>query len=93
MMNLISSIPAEKVKAFSMDSADVSDKTLDKLGIHYTQRAMNEFKAYGMDALPGTITSASTTPVQFLQQFLPEVIRVVTQARVADRLLGRDIAG
>ena len=86
-------IPAEKVKAYAMD-ADTTEQSLNMLGVNWTDRAMRDMKAFAQDAAPSTITSQSiSNAVQFLQHFLSEQIKVVTQARVADRLLGRDIAG
>lgn len=87
--NLKLSIPAKDVHALDIMDADITEVTLDNFGIHYEQKAMDEFRAYAEDSA----TAASATPVQFLQHFIPEMIRVVTKARVADRLLGRDIAG
>lgn len=87
------SIPAEKVKPYAMD-ADTTENSLHMLGINWTSQSLRDIKAFAQDALPNTITSQSiSNAVQFLQHFLPEQIKVVTQARVADRLLGRDIAG
>lgn len=87
------SIPAQRVKAYAMDS-DTTMVTLSNLGVNATDSAMREFMQYAQDAAPSTITSPSaSTPVQFLQHWLPEAIKVVTKARVADRLLGREIAG
>lgn len=87
------SIPADKVKAYAMDS-QTTEKTLDLLGIHYSARALDEFKAYAMDALPKLQTTASNmTPVQFLQYWFPDMVKVVTQSLDADAILGRDFAG
>jgi hypothetical protein len=87
------SIPADKVKAYAMDS-QTTEKTLDLLGIHYSTRALDEFKAYAMDALPKLQTTASNmTPVQFLQYWFPDMVKVVTQSLDADAILGRDFAG
>lgn len=87
------SIPALKVRAYAMD-ADTTTQTLGNLGVNFSDAAVREFMQYAQDAAPNTVTTPSAaTPVQFLQHFLPEVIRVVTRARVADRLFGRDIAG
>ena len=93
MKNLKLSIPAQKVRAYAMDE-DTTMTTLSNLGFNASESAMGEFMQYAQDAEPTTITAPSTsTPVQFLQHWLPEAIKVVTKARVADRLLGRDIAG
>ena len=87
------SIPAQRVRAYAMD-ADTTMTTLSNLGVNASEAAMRDFMQYAQDAAPNTITAPSNaTPVQFLQHWLPEAIRVVTKARVADRLLGRDIAG
>ena len=93
MKDLKLSIPAAKVRPYAMDE-DTTMATLSNLGINASESVMREFMRYAQDAAPAGITTpTSTTPVQFLQHFLPDVIKVVTKARVADRLLGRDIAG
>lgn len=87
------SIPADKVKAYAMDEA-TTETTLDALGVHYTAHAMDEFRAYAQDAAPALQTSPSNmTPVQFLQYWIPEMIKIVTASRDADEILGRDFAG
>lgn len=93
-------IPAEKVRSYVMDS-DTTEKTLDMLGVGYTQKAVQDmkeyFKAYGFDAaLPNVamITTPSvSTLIQLLQHWLPEVVEVVTAARDIDNIVGRTIAG
>lgn len=87
------SIPADKVKAYAMDEK-TTEKTLDFLGVHYSERAMDEFRAYATDAAPALQTTPSNmTPVQFLQYWFPDMIKVVTQSLDADSILGRDFAG
>lgn len=87
------SIPADKVKAYAMDSK-TTETTLEALGIHYTKNAMDEFKAFATDAAPSLQTTPSNmTPVQFLQFWIPEMVELVTAARDADEILGRDFAG
>lgn len=93
MTEIKTSISADKVKAYAFDS-DTTMNTLDGLGIHIEGRALNDMMAYAKDALPDTVTTQSLgTPVQFLQHWMPDTIRVLTQARTADELLGREIAG
>lgn len=93
MKDLKLSIPAASVRAYAMDE-DTTMTTLSNLGINASERVMREFMKYAQDAAPAGITAPSaSTPVQFLQHFLPDAIKVVTKARVADRLVGRDIAG
>lgn len=87
------SLSAEQVKAYAMDSA-TTETTLDALGVHYTKNAMDEFRAYATDAAPSLQTTPSNmTPVQFLQYWIPEMIKIVTASRDADDILGRDFAG
>lgn len=48
----------------------------------------------GMDDLQGTITTGSiSTPVQFLQNWLPGFVNVITQVRNIDRLIGIQTTG
>lgn len=95
--NVSFSIPADKVKAYKITldgAAKTTSTTLDALGIHYDKTALKEFKAFAMDAAPGLQTTPSMmTPVQFLQFWIPEMVEVVTAARDADAILGRDFAG
>lgn len=87
------SIPADKVKAYAMDAA-TTETTLDALGIHYEKQAMDEFRAYATDAAPSLQTAPNKmTPIQFLQHWIPEMVKIVTASRDADEILGRDFAG
>lgn len=55
---------------------------------HRMVRKMADF-AYGMDAIQPTVTTASVaTPVQFLQNWLPGFVFVITAARKIDDLVG-----
>ena len=87
------SIPADKVTAYAMDSA-TTETTIDALGVHYTKEALDEFRAYATDAAPTLQTTPNKmTPIQFLQYWIPEMVRIVTASRDADDILGRDFAG
>jgi len=87
------SLRPDQVRPFAMD-ASTQIGSLEQLGINVAPSALRDFMAMAQDASPDLITGASTsTPIQFLQHFLPEVIRTVTQARTADKIVGRDIAG
>ena len=90
-------IPCDKIRGYSMDRK-TTNVTLDKLGIHYDNRAMkslmNQYKRTGMDALTTSITTPTiTSPIQFLQTFLAEPIYTVTAARNIDNLVPRTIVG
>lgn len=74
------------------DCADL--RSLQRLGINlplqFVQDAMRDMGVQGaMDDTTGTITTQSiSTPIQFLQAWLPGLVRIVTAARRADELLG-----
>lgn len=81
--------------------------TLSKFGISWDSvgmlRAMKEVNSeielenkarYGFDAAPTLLSTATiSTPQQFLQAIMPDVVEYITQARVADELFGRTIFG
>ena len=89
-------------------TAEVFD-ALPELGIHFSSRDMRAmFSAYrdgeipmlnqpsgiGMDALVSPLSTPSlATPVQFLQEWLPGFVSVITQARKADELMGLTTQG
>lgn len=76
-----------QVREFAMDSK-TSAETLKTLGIDC------DFRSSAMDAAVAPITTPSvTTPLQFLQHFLPTPVRIVTAARKIDNLIGRNIVG
>jgi hypothetical protein len=89
-------ISGRKVKA--MDNFDAKEyRSLNKIGINLTEesviRLMNGERGvramFGMDSLQPTVTTGSiTTPVQFLQEWLPGLVFVITAARKADELMG-----
>lgn len=82
-----------EVREFSFDEFPKADlNALAALGITMDEHDSGIKQV--MDALPATITTPSiTTPVQFLQYWLPGSIQVVTRARTSDLLVGRTIAG
>jgi hypothetical protein len=89
-----SHIPASKVHSFVWDTK-TTEQTLNKLGIGYEKSALKEMQSfYGMDAaVAGITTPTVTTPIQFLQHWLPNVVEVVTAAKEIDAIAGRTMAG
>lgn len=86
-----------QVRPFAMDEKTTLDDLRD-LGIDAAAPAMDAMEAQGkalaLDEAPNAVTTPSAAfALQFLQYFFPTPIEVVTQARVADDLLGRNIAG
>lgn len=57
-----------------------------------TEATLNALGVYAMDSLPASITTPSiSTPLQFLQYFMPKAIYTATAARKIDELVGRNI--
>jgi hypothetical protein len=68
-------------------------EALQKIGIGFDGRSVRKLM-YSMDALQPTITTPSIgTPVQFLQNWLPGFVFVITAARKIDELVGIMITG
>lgn len=69
-------------------------QSLSKVGINFPGARVNEMLKSAMDALQPTVTTASiNTPIQFLQEWLPGFVYVITAARNIDELVGLDIVG
>ena len=71
---------------------------LSDLGIHFNRgdirKMVEAMDSFAQDDQQGGITTASvTTPVQFLQNWLPGFIRVITAARKIDELVGITTSG
>lgn len=81
---------------FAMDAAQVGDYAdLAMLGIQFSPRDVRDMAA-AMDANVLTPTIGAGTiaaPVQYLQNWLPGLVRTVTTARVIDELVGITIGG
>ena len=91
-----SHIPATKVGAMAMDAADVADfKALKTLGINFDRNgSLRAMTQWAMDDQQGGVTAGSiTTPVQFLQNWLPGFVKVMTAARKIDDLVGITTSG
>lgn len=90
-------IPAGKVRPYAMDEK-TTEQTLNLLGVSVDKGAIADRKEilsrYAQDAAVAPVTAPSvTTPIQFLQHWISEVIEVVTAAREIDDIAGRTIAG
>ena len=89
-------ISPRKIHAY--DDFDVKEyRGLKKLGINLTDgsvRQLMERHKYAADTLQPTVTVGSIgTPVQFLQNWLPGFVFIVTAARKIDNLVGMMISG
>lgn len=88
-------ISGRKISAIqNFNAADFED--LSRIGINIPKSAVRQMMkgqaamdAMAMDSLQPTVTTASQgTPVQFLQEWLPGFVFVITAARKIDELVG-----
>lgn len=94
-------VSGRAIKPFVMDAAMVTEYLgLHALGINLTDRDVRQMQdegrkaGFAMDDAQGTMfPSFGGTPVQFLQNWLPGFVRVVTAARNIDRLTGISVSG
>lgn len=73
-------------------------QSLSKIGIHFNRRQVGQMMAAaqetGMDSIEAALTTATVTnPIQFLQNWLPGFVNVITQARKIDEIVGITTAG
>jgi len=88
------SLPARGYAALANFEKVAEYQALSKLGIHLPKRELQQMASWAMDALQPTVTTASIgTPLQFLQEWLPGFVYVVTQARNIDEFIGIDTVG
>lgn len=89
-----SHLAPNQVRPYAMD-AKTTVNTLDLLGIGFNKSALKEMQSfYAMDAdVAGVTTPSVSTPIQFLQHWLPNVVEVVTAAREIDAITGRTVTG
>lgn len=87
-----SAFGAREVRALKdFDAKEYKD--LGVIGISMDERTVRRMMS-GMDAIQPTVTTASVaTPVQFLQNWLPGFVFVVTAARKIDDLVGISTIG
>lgn len=88
-------ISPRQVGAVQMSADDVADfAALSQLGINFGSKDVAKMAAFAMDNQQGDVTQPSmTTPVQFLQNWLPGFVKVITAARKADELMGITTTG
>lgn len=103
--NVSFDIKAENMKpkgiTLGKDALDGAEKVkgtlsaLRKLGMNFDKMlSTSALKVFSGDSLQPTITTASiTTPVQFLQNWLPGFVRIITAARNIDLLVGMTTTG
>lgn len=87
-------IGPREVRAVQMTADDVSDyAALGDLGIHFGAKNVRAMANYAMDTQADVTQPSITTPVQFLQNWLPGFVKVITAARKIDELCGISTTG
>lgn len=97
MENVISHIGPRDVKRLSLTKEQIEREfgNLHLLGIGLDARTVEQMiDGIGFDAVEPLVTTASiSTPVQFLQNWLPGFVYVITAARKIDDLVGITTSG
>jgi len=91
MKKELSHLKASQVRPFKMSNKDVDDYLdLARIGICLDAADVQKMMTFAMDAdLTTPLTVASvTTPIQFLQTWLPGFVEIITAARRIDNLIG-----
>jgi len=77
-----------------MTADDVSDyAALGDLGINFGAKNVRAMANFAMDTQADVSQPSITTPVQFLQNWLPGFVKVITAARKIDELVGISTTG
>ena len=89
-----SSLSPRQVGAVQMSADDVADyAALGDLGINFGAQNLKAMANYAMDTQSDVSAPSITTPVQFLQNWLPGFVKVITAARKIDELVGITTTG
>ena len=83
-------ISARKVKpvtGYQVNSmADL--KNLENIGIRFANKAMQSYSAMDANLVAPVSTPSITTPIRFVQSFMPGFVQAITQVRAIDDLIG-----
>ena len=101
-----STLSPARVRPLQMTRADVASGTLRQLrvlGINIKDRYARDMQegitldsndvGVNPSPLPGLTAGGAPTPIQFLQQWLPGFVRIITSARKADKIIGISTVG
>ncbi|MGA7537419.1 MAG: major capsid family protein [Steroidobacteraceae bacterium] len=98
----LSRLAPHQVKPLTMSAKEVADfKALERIGIGFEPGYLRSAASAAMDAMdatwaasPAAVTSPSiVAPIQFLQNWLPGFVKVLTAARKIDELVGIETIG
>lgn len=84
--------PRNEKRIKNFDSSYYMD--LDKVGIGFHDNYVKEATRYAMDSIQNPILLGTiSTPVQFLQEWLPGFVHILTAKRLIDDLVGMSVLG
>ncbi len=90
-------IKPREARSLVMDANDVTAAAvadLAMLGINLPTAQVRQMAQWAMDDQQGGVTTASiTTPIQFLQNWLPGFVKTITAARKIDEFIGLTTSG
>lgn len=73
---------------------DEMENLLPMLGVGFAKGALEAAVDYAMDTIQQPVTAQSlATPLQFLQNWLPGIVQVITAKQAIDEIVGRTTAG
>lgn len=84
--------PMRVDRDYAMDDMDA---LLDKIGVGFKdERTLENYVDFAMDSIQQPLTTPSVgTPLQFLQNWLPGIVEIVTAKQSIDELIGRSTIG
>lgn len=83
--------PMKVDRDYAMDEIET---LLPALGIGFNPGVLDRMIDYAMDSIQQPVTAMNiATPIQFLQNWMPGVVEIITAARKIDELIGRSTVG
>lgn len=85
--------PMKEGRDYAMDEIEA---LLPRVGIGFSRGTLDRLIDYAMDAnnIQQSVTAQSiATPIQFLQNWLPGIVEIVTGKRAIDEIIGRSTVG
>lgn len=78
-------------KDYAMDEMEA---LLPLIGVGFNRGVLDQVIEYAMDSIQQPVTTPSvTTPLQFLQNWLPGIVEIVTAKQAIDEIVGRSTVG
>lgn len=83
--------PMRLDRDYAMDEVEA---LLPAIGIGFNHGVLDRMIDFAMDTIQQPLTTSSiATPIQFLQNWLPGIIEIITAKQAADEIIGRSTVG